>query len=153
MCVCRAPPGVAPWSLAMKSNYNRRSCTVSLMMMMFFYQMANTTSLFHTVTGLKANTLYEFSVMVTKSRRSSTWSMTAHGTTLETSKKTRHTICHMSWIIVNMLVVWFVVPSSAPKDVTVISKEGNPRIININWQPPTEANGKITGEILIEKIN
>uniref|UniRef100_A0A8C1JIR7 Neogenin 1 n=1 Tax=Cyprinus carpio TaxID=7962 RepID=A0A8C1JIR7_CYPCA len=37
---------------------------------------------------------------------------------------------------------------SAPKDVTVISKEGNPRIININWQPPTEANGKITGYII-----
>ncbi|XP_059392497.1 neogenin isoform X3 [Carassius carassius] len=88
------------------------------------YKMANTTSLFHTVTALKPNTLYEFSVMVTKSRRSSTWSMTAHGTTFES------------------------VPSSAPKDVTVISKEGNPRIININWQPPTEANGKITGYII-----
>ncbi|XP_043084418.1 neogenin isoform X6 [Puntigrus tetrazona] len=88
------------------------------------YKMANTTSLFHTVTALKPNTLYEFSVMVTKSRRSSTWSMTAHGTTLEST------------------------PSSAPKDVTVISKEGNPRIININWQPPTEANGKITGYII-----
>uniref|UniRef100_A0A9J7YFW7 Neogenin 1 n=1 Tax=Cyprinus carpio carpio TaxID=630221 RepID=A0A9J7YFW7_CYPCA len=88
------------------------------------YKMANTTSLFHTVTALKPNTLYEFSVMVTKSRRSSTWSMTAHGTTFES------------------------VPSSAPKDVTVISKEGSPRIININWQPPTEANGKITGYII-----
>ncbi|KTF79356.1 hypothetical protein cypCar_00048894 [Cyprinus carpio] len=85
------------------------------------YKTANTTTLFHTVTALKPNTLYEFSVMVTKSRRSSTWSMTAHGTTFES------------------------IPSSAPKDVTVISKEGNPRIININWQPPTEANGKITG--------
>ncbi|XP_067293294.1 neogenin isoform X3 [Pseudorasbora parva] len=88
------------------------------------YKTANTTSLFHTVSALKPNTLYEFSVMVTKSRRSSTWSMTAHGTTFET------------------------IPSSAPKDVTVISKEGNPRIININWQPPTEANGKITGYII-----
>ncbi|XP_051548688.1 neogenin-like [Myxocyprinus asiaticus] len=88
------------------------------------FKMANTTSLLHTVTGLKPSTLYEFSVMVTKSRRSSTWSMTAHGTTFES------------------------IPSSAPKDVTVISKEGNPRIININWQPPTEANGKITGYII-----
>lgn len=35
------------------------------------------------MTGLKPNTLYEFSVMVTKGRRSSTWSMTAHGTTFE----------------------------------------------------------------------
>lgn len=51
-------------------------------------QMANTTSLNHMVTGLKPNTLYEFSVMVTKGRRTSTWSMTAQGTTFETSRST-----------------------------------------------------------------
>ncbi|KAI4874309.1 hypothetical protein NFI96_001224 [Prochilodus magdalenae] len=88
------------------------------------YKVANTTTLTHTVMNLKPNTLYEFSVMVTKGRRSSTWSMTAHGTTFET------------------------LPTSAPKDVTVVSKEGRPRTININWQPPTEANGKITGYII-----
>lgn len=38
------------------------------------------------------------------------------------------------------------VPSSPPKDVTVVSKENKPRTIIINWQPPSEANGKITGE-------
>ncbi|XP_050970521.1 neogenin 1a isoform X3 [Labeo rohita] len=88
------------------------------------FKMANTTTLIHTVTGLKPNTLYEFSVMVTKSRRTSTWSMTAHGTTFE------------------------IIPSSAPKDVTVVSKEGRPRTIIVNWQPPSEANGKITGYII-----
>ncbi|TSK13442.1 Neogenin [Bagarius yarrelli] len=88
------------------------------------YKVANTTTLTYTVTNLKPNTLYEFSVMVTKGRRSSTWSMTAHGTTLET------------------------LPTSAPKDVTVVTKEGRPRSININWQPPSEANGKITGYII-----
>ncbi|PIO39469.1 hypothetical protein AB205_0166910 [Aquarana catesbeiana] len=50
------------------------------------YKSADTTSLSHTVTGLKPNTMYEFSVMVTKGRRSSTWSMTAHATTYETGK-------------------------------------------------------------------
>ncbi|XP_057189438.1 neogenin 1a isoform X4 [Triplophysa rosa] len=88
------------------------------------FKVANTTTLSHTVTGLKPNTLYEFSVMVTKGRRTSTWSMTAHGTTFET------------------------IPSSAPKDVTVVSKEGRPRTIIVNWQPPSEANGKITGYII-----
>ncbi|GAB0202487.1 netrin receptor DCC [Grus japonensis] len=47
------------------------------------YKSADTTALSHTVIGLKPNTMYEFSVMVTKGRRSSTWSMTAHATTYE----------------------------------------------------------------------
>uniref|UniRef100_A0AAZ3PKQ5 Neogenin n=1 Tax=Oncorhynchus tshawytscha TaxID=74940 RepID=A0AAZ3PKQ5_ONCTS len=85
---------------------------------------ANTTNLSHMVMGLKPNTLYEFSVMVTKGRRTSTWSMTAQGTTFET------------------------IPSSSPKDVTVVSKELKPRTIIVNWQPPSEANGKITGYII-----
>ncbi|XP_053473599.1 netrin receptor DCC [Ictalurus furcatus] len=88
------------------------------------YKSADTTGLSHTVTGLKPNTMYEFAVMVTKGRKSSTWSMTAHATTYEAA------------------------PSSAPKDLTVIGREGRPRSILISWQPPLEANGKITGYIV-----
>ncbi|KAK6322888.1 hypothetical protein J4Q44_G00076800, partial [Coregonus suidteri] len=88
------------------------------------FKSADTTALSHTVTGLKPNTMYEFAVMVTKGRKSSTWSMTAHATTYEAA------------------------PSSAPKDLTVISREGRPRAILISWQPPMEANGRIMGYIL-----
>lgn len=49
-------------------------------------QSADTTALSHTVTGLKPNTMYEFAVMVTKGRKSSTWSMTAHATTYEAGR-------------------------------------------------------------------
>ncbi|XP_064863729.1 netrin receptor DCC [Oncorhynchus nerka] len=88
------------------------------------FKSADTTALSHTVTGLKPNTMYEFAVMVTKGRKSSTWSMTAHATTYEAA------------------------PSSAPKDLTVISREGRPRAILISWQPPMEANGRVMGYIL-----
>ncbi|KAM5191920.1 netrin receptor DCC [Mantella aurantiaca] len=93
------------------------------------YKSADTTSLSHTVTGLKPNTMYEFSVMVTKGRRSSTWSMTAHATTYETA------------------------PTSAPKDLTVITRERKPRAVIVSWQPPIEANGKITAYILFYTLD
>ncbi|NXO03178.1 DCC protein, partial [Rhinopomastus cyanomelas] len=93
------------------------------------YKSADTTALSHTVMGLKPNTMYEFSVMVTKGRRSSTWSMTAHATTYEAA------------------------PSSAPKDLTVITREGKPRAVIVSWQPPLEANGKITAYILFYTLD
>ncbi|XP_063035613.1 netrin receptor DCC-like [Melospiza melodia melodia] len=36
-------------------------------------------------------------------------------------------------------------PSSPPKDLTVISRQGKFRNAELSWQPPVEANGKITG--------
>uniref|UniRef100_A0AAZ3SK62 Contactin-3 n=1 Tax=Oncorhynchus tshawytscha TaxID=74940 RepID=A0AAZ3SK62_ONCTS len=93
------------------------------------FKSADTTALSHTVTGLKPNTMYEFAVMVTKGRKSSTWSMTAHATTYEAA------------------------PSSAPKDLTVISREGRPRAILISWQPPMEANGRVMGYIRFNTLD
>lgn len=40
---------------------------------------------------------------------------------------------------------FFSAPTSAPKDLTVITREGKPRAVIVSWQPPLEANGKITG--------
>ncbi|XP_051635031.1 netrin receptor DCC-like, partial [Manacus candei] len=88
------------------------------------YKSADTTSLSHLISGLKPNTGYEFAVLVTKGRRSSTWSMTAHATTLEAA------------------------PGSAPKDLTVIPRDGKGRAVTLSWQPPLEANGKITAYLL-----
>lgn len=58
----------------------------------FRLQSADTTALSHTVTGLKPNTMYEFAVMVTKGRKSSTWSMTAHATTYEAGRSFRDSL-------------------------------------------------------------
>uniref|UniRef100_A0A3B5AYW2 Contactin-3 n=1 Tax=Stegastes partitus TaxID=144197 RepID=A0A3B5AYW2_9TELE len=58
------------------------------------YKSADTTALSHTVTGLKPNTMYEFAVMVTKGRKSSTWSMTAHATTYEAGMSFTMLHCH-----------------------------------------------------------
>lgn len=36
-------------------------------------------------------------------------------------------------------------PSSPPRDLTVVPVEKNPTHVNLNWQPPKQANGIITG--------
>lgn len=38
------------------------------------------------------------------------------------------------------------IPSSAPRDLTVVPVEKNPTYVNLNWQPPKQANGLITGK-------
>lgn len=74
---------------------------------LFSFQTANATTLSYLVTGLKPNTLYEFSVMVTKGRRSSTWSMTAHGTTFELGTPPLSGSCqHSQWDERSMPQFW-----------------------------------------------
>lgn len=36
-------------------------------------------------------------------------------------------------------------PTSPPRDLTVVPVEGNPTLVNLNWQPPKQPNGQITG--------
>lgn len=96
------------------------------------------------ITDLRPNTQYEFSVKLIKviiislanigylkkyenrqfygqGRRESKWSMIVFNTTLED------------------------VPSSPPRDLTIVPVEKNPTQVNLNWQPPKQANGLITG--------
>uniref|UniRef100_A0A8D9AVD2 Neogenin n=1 Tax=Cacopsylla melanoneura TaxID=428564 RepID=A0A8D9AVD2_9HEMI len=73
------------------------------------------------VNELKPNTQYEFTVKVVRSKKESEWSMIVLNTTQEAA------------------------PASAPRDLTVVSKEGDPSVLNLNWQPPKSANGQISG--------
>lgn len=57
-------------------------------------------------------------------RRESRWSMVVSNTTMEDA------------------------PSSPPRDLTVVPVEGNPTVVNLNWQPPKQPNGQITGNLL-----
>ncbi|CAG5867129.1 unnamed protein product [Menidia menidia] len=133
------------------------------------YKSADTTALSHTVTGLKPNTMYEFAVMVTKGRKSSTWSMTAHATTYEsggsrreaslstaTTRQPRTTTrsnCRLQpkmskYLFHEVPQITLAGSIAQLSDLTVISREGRSRAILISWQPPLEANGRITGYIL-----
>lgn len=41
---------------------------------------------------------------------------------------------------------FYLVPSTSPRDLTVVHLEENPSAIMLNWQPPKTANGPVTGE-------
>ena len=56
-----------------------------------------------------------------QNRRESPWSLVVPNTTFEAA------------------------PSSPPRDLTVVPVEENPSAINLNWQPPKQPNGQITG--------
>lgn len=89
------------------------------------YHYLNSTDLSIMVDSLRPNTQYEFSVKVVRGRRESTWSMSVINETQETA------------------------PSSAPRDLTVVpSANDDPSIIRLNWQPPKEPNGQITGYLI-----
>ena len=40
-------------------------------------------------------------------------------------------------------------PSTQPRDLTVVAVEDNPSAVNLNWQPPKQPNGAITGIMMV----
>ena len=59
-----------------------------------------------------------------QNRRESPWSLVVPNTTFEAA------------------------PSSPPRDLTVVPVEENSAAINLNWQPPKQPNGQITGYVI-----
>ncbi|XP_046404271.1 neogenin isoform X2 [Ischnura elegans] len=88
------------------------------------YKFFNASDLNCMLDELKPNTQYEFTVKLVKGRRESPWSMVVLNTTQEAA------------------------PSSHPRDLTVVPVEGQPSVVNLNWQPPKQPNGQITGYVV-----
>ncbi|XP_021933563.1 neogenin isoform X2 [Zootermopsis nevadensis] len=89
------------------------------------YKYFNATDLNCMINDLKPSTQYEFTVKVVKGRRESPWSMVVLNMTQEAA------------------------PSSQPRDLTVVPVEDNPSAVNLNWQPPKQPNGPITGYVIL----
>lgn len=88
------------------------------------YKYYNSTDLNCMIDDLKPHTQYEFTVKVVKGRRQSPWSMVVLNTTSEAP------------------------PASPPRDLTVVGVDNHPSSVNLNWQPPRQPNGEITGYII-----
>jgi hypothetical protein len=50
------------------------------------------------------------------------------------------------WSMVVLNMTQEAAPSSQPRDLTVVPLEDNPSAVNLNWQPPKQPNGPITGK-------
>ncbi|XP_054724817.1 neogenin-like isoform X2 [Uloborus diversus] len=88
------------------------------------YRYFNSTDLNCMIDDLRPNTQYEFSVKVVKGTRESTWSMSVINTTQEAA------------------------PSSPPRDLTLIPSEDDSSSVSLQWQPPKQPNGQITGYVV-----
>ncbi|OQV24966.1 Neogenin [Hypsibius exemplaris] len=76
------------------------------------------------VDGLRANTPYMFEVKVSKGRVQSTWSLSVVNRTFEAA------------------------PSSYPQDLTIMPVHNNPTAVIVNYAPPEQSNGLITGYLV-----
>ena len=90
------------------------------------FKHVNSTKTSVMIDDLKASTQYEFAVKVVRGRQESTWSMSVVNSTLESA------------------------PSSEPRDLTVVADPSdNPSTIRLQWQPPKQPNGQITGYVIL----
>ncbi|PSN38934.1 hypothetical protein C0J52_08943 [Blattella germanica] len=53
------------------------------------------------------------------------------------------------WSMVVLNMTQEAAPSSQPRDLTVVPVEENPSAVNLNWQPPKQPNGPITGYVIL----
>jgi neogenin len=84
-------------------------------------KLINSTSLNVHIEDLKPDTEYEFSVKIVKGHRQSAWSLSVFNKTYE------------------------MVPTTSVRDLTPVLIEGRPTSVSLNWQPPRQTNGQITG--------
>ncbi|GLH00170.1 Contactin [Gryllus bimaculatus] len=89
------------------------------------YKYFNASDLNCMIDDLKPNTQYEFTVKTVRGRRESPWSMVVLNMTQEDQ------------------------PYSPPRDLTVVPVAENPTMVNMNWQPPKQPNGPITGYLIL----
>lgn len=90
------------------------------------FKYANSTKTSVMIDDLKASTQYEFSVKAVRGRQESPWSMSVMNSTLESA------------------------PSTEPRDLTIVADPSdNPSTIRLQWQPPKQPNGQITGYVIL----
>ena len=46
-----------------------------------------------------------------------------------------------------LCLIVFIAPNTAPRDLTPVAKPGEPTWVVLSWQPPRQANGRVTGNI------
>nr|CAB3264297.1 neogenin-like [Phallusia mammillata] len=87
-------------------------------------QQMNSSDLNCIIHGLRPHTHYDIAVRVVQGNRKSAWSMTEKTVTKES------------------------IPGSAPMDLTVMPIEDDSTSVQLNWQPPEEPNGELTGYLI-----
>ncbi|XP_018329042.1 neogenin isoform X2 [Agrilus planipennis] len=89
----------------------------------------NVTDPYVKIDDLKPFTMYEFSVKVVKGRRESPWSMVVQNATWENP------------------------PNSPPKNLSVVSVEGEGQVLKLQWQPLKLQTGRVTGYVILYTTN